>query len=578
MITQYFDINARQIIQAPGTLAPAGAETWIYGDNYNLAIYLVASGFLQTIGVNDTLNVMLFQPGGTLPEQELAIVSVPTVKTDLTGNTYYLINVNLQTVPLAALVQTPNKPASCNFHYVFNPADGERFSSSADVPITVNPDPTQGASGASPVPPGYPTNPNVFERVANRGIASGYATLDASGYVPVAQIPPSTLGGDMLKSVYDKDNNGLVDTCDTLQVSRVVGLGSAATQNVPASGNASTSQVVLGNDTRLSDSRTPVLHHATHLTGGNDSIPVASPSGQGLCPQLDGVTMQIDGNGHLVATTTGSGDMLKSVFATGNPLNTTGVVDSALSVQTHQIPATGNASGAQLVLATDTRLSDARTPIPHQSTHMPAGSDALPLATSSTPGLCPMVDNVTIQISSSKLAAILATANAPGIVRPDNSTITISGGVLTAITGFGSHGARAYVHTPVAVATNTALTFDTVDFDTDTYHSGSTFTKLTVPAGQAGYYVMSAEIDYPSGGGTSPTYRGLVIRLNGGTYLSNPSLPVATGFNPTVVGSAIVHLNAADYIELVAVFDGGSTLLPSSNFPRAPGLAMFRIG
>jgi len=42
-------------------------------------------------------------------------------------------------------------------------------------------------------------------------------------------------------------------------------LGTAAAKNVPSSGNASSSQVVMGNDSRLSDKRNPTSH--THGTG-----------------------------------------------------------------------------------------------------------------------------------------------------------------------------------------------------------------------------------------------------------------------------------------------------------------------
>ena len=40
-------------------------------------------------------------------------------------------------------------------------------------------------------------------------------------------------------------------------------LGTAAAKDVPASGNASSTEVVLGNDTRLTDARTPVSHTHT---------------------------------------------------------------------------------------------------------------------------------------------------------------------------------------------------------------------------------------------------------------------------------------------------------------------------
>src|ERR1700747_3774071 len=252
MITFYFDQNVRTLIQSPGNQSPASAQTWVYGDNYNLAVYIVANGQYLPISSSDTLTAILYQPQPNLPAQQLAIIGTPSQATDVNGNQYFLINSNLATTQLAALVQATNQPAICQFHFAFNPSDLERFSESQDVQTTINPDPLQGATGGTPAPPGYPSNPNVFQRIANKATPSGYASLDATGKIPTAQIPTGALGGDMLKSVYDKDNNGLVDTCDTLQVSRVVGLGSAAIQNVPTSGNASSSQVVLGNDTRLS--------------------------------------------------------------------------------------------------------------------------------------------------------------------------------------------------------------------------------------------------------------------------------------------------------------------------------------
>ena len=48
-------------------------------------------------------------------------------------------------------------------------------------------------------------------------------------------------------------------------------LGTAAFKNVPTSGDASTNQVVLGNDSRLTDSRTPTSH--THTTSQITDLP-----------------------------------------------------------------------------------------------------------------------------------------------------------------------------------------------------------------------------------------------------------------------------------------------------------------
>lgn len=48
--------------------------------------------------------------------------------------------------------------------------------------------------------------------------------------------------------------------------------GTAASKDAPTSGNASSTQVVLGNDTRLSDARTPTSHAASHAVAGSDPL------------------------------------------------------------------------------------------------------------------------------------------------------------------------------------------------------------------------------------------------------------------------------------------------------------------
>lgn len=55
-------------------------------------------------------------------------------------------------------------------------------------------------------------------------------------------------------------------------------LGTAAAKNIPATGNASATEVVYGSDTRLTDARTPsstLAHKASHATGQSDAL---SPS------------------------------------------------------------------------------------------------------------------------------------------------------------------------------------------------------------------------------------------------------------------------------------------------------------
>ncbi len=146
-------------------------------------------------------------------------------------------------------------------------------------------------------------------------------------------------------------------------------LGTSAPLNVPASGNASSAQVVLGTDTRLSDARalsgsiaessvtnlvtdlaakvgtadsrlsdarTPTAHHATHAAAGSDPL-----------------------------------TLTKAQISDFPTLGTASAKD---------VPSSGNASSAQVVYGTDTRLSDARTPSAHETTHLSGGADAIPLS------------------------------------------------------------------------------------------------------------------------------------------------------------------------------------------------------
>jgi hypothetical protein len=75
-------------------------------------------------------------------------------------------------------------------------------------------------------------------------------------------------------------NIGAAASVHTHTLSAITDAGTAATKNFPAAGNASATEVVLGSDTRLTNTRTPTSHASSHLPGGSDAItPVtASPA------------------------------------------------------------------------------------------------------------------------------------------------------------------------------------------------------------------------------------------------------------------------------------------------------------
>lgn len=201
------------------------------------------------------------------------------------------------------------------------------------------------ADTAKPVSTAQQTALNAKQDTSAKGQASGYASLDGSAKVPIAQLPTGT----------------------------------------------SSSTVAIGNDARLSDARTPTAHKSTHATGGTDAL---SPSDIGAQPADSDLTT-IAG---LTATTDNFLQAKASAWASRTPTQVAADLVTPLSSSLQATSAKGAASGyasldastkvpiAQLPTGTssttvavgnDSRLSDARTPTAHASSHATAGSDPI---------------------------------------------------------------------------------------------------------------------------------------------------------------------------------------------------------
>lgn len=143
------------------------------------------------------------------------------------------------------------------------------------------------------------------QAISEKGAVGGYAGLDGTGRVPLAQLPPAVLAdadmGDITVSgggtvltidpaavAYAKIQNisatdrllgrassgagtveeitctaagrALLDDAAAVDQRTTLGLGTAAVLNVPAVGDAAVTEVVKGTDTRLADARTPLAH------------------------------------------------------------------------------------------------------------------------------------------------------------------------------------------------------------------------------------------------------------------------------------------------------------------------------
>lgn len=98
----------------------------------------------------------------------------------------------------------------------------------------------------------------------------------------------------------------------------------------------------------------------------------------------------------------------------------------------------------------------------------------------------------------------------------------------------------------IADSTNTALTFDSETYDTNTYHDNSTNTsRITIPSGKAGYYLFVCKWSL----GENPTgYRQVELRKNGSAVDRTSIRGTSSGQNfitlSTVQSSAI-----SDYFE-----------------------------
>ena len=148
------------------------------------------------------------------------------------------------------------------------------------------------------------------EDKAKKGVANGYAPLDATSKVPSANLP-------------------------AIDVSGQISTHNSATTSVH--GIANTANLVLTNDARLIDSRNPTPH--AHAISDVTSLQTA----------LDGKALS--SHTHAIANVTGLQTALDGKQASGSYAPATGISPSAI---------TGTA-----VVTNDARLSDPRTPTAH---------------------------------------------------------------------------------------------------------------------------------------------------------------------------------------------------------------------
>lgn len=227
--------------------------------------------------------------------------------------------------------------------------------------------PLAAAVGSSVVPvmntAGTATNSVTLSSIAalGGGIPATHAASHGTGGAD--PISPSAIGA----AAADHAHGGI--SADG-KVGSVSGLplvtGAAGAVTVGAFGT-SAGTFCEGNDARITGSRTPTAHAASHATGGSDAITASSIGAAASSHAHGNIT-----SAGAIGTTSGL-----PVVTTTSGVLTTG--------------AFGNTSGT-ICQGNDSRLSDARTPTAHAASHASGGSDALTLAISQVSTLQAILD------------------------------------------------------------------------------------------------------------------------------------------------------------------------------------------
>lgn len=123
-------------------------------------------------------------------------------------------------------------------------------------------------------------------------------------------------------------------------------------------------------------------------------------------------------------------------------------------------------------------------------------------------------------------------------------------------------GAKVYnsASQTITTALQTAITFDTEVYDTGTFWTSTSNTRLTMP--YDGVYQIDAYVEWQ----TSPTgsFRRMLLRLNGGGNLITQNSFPLTGIATHNAVGITQRFTKGDYIEMMVTHDRGADLSVNS--------------
>jgi hypothetical protein len=108
-------------------------------------------------------------------------------------------------------------------------------------------------------------------------------------------------------------------------------------------------------------------------------------------------------------------------------------------------------------------------------------------------------------------------------------------------------------------STSTKLTWTNGEemWDTSSFHDGAAGTKITIPSGKAGYYSINFGVGWDA---NASNRRVVNILKNNTDNLLSVETTSGTTYYPSTYGTVVASLAVADYLEIQAYQDSGSTI------------------
>ena len=205
----------------------------------NASSVAVTGGTLTDLGLSLTARN---STGATIPQGSVVRINGATGQNPTITPAIATSAVGSDAVGVTAVAIANNSTGRVFVEGLLADVDTSAFADGASLYLSAT---TAGALTATP-----PSNPNW--RIHVGWVAHAHPT---QGKIVVSVHAETRLVGDIIDMT--ATGSALATAASAASARSTLGLGTSATQDIPATGNASTSQVVYGTDTRLSDSRSP---------------------------------------------------------------------------------------------------------------------------------------------------------------------------------------------------------------------------------------------------------------------------------------------------------------------------------